>query len=257
MTILAHLSDLHLIEPDHQLRRGLARHRLAYLSTGVPLDADARRRRAQHELMRAERAGADHFILTGDLTEDGVDEQFEVLAQVLDDSGIEPGRITLVPGNHDDYADDSAWQRALLGPLSAYQATSNPDACTVLDAAVIKPISTVLPGQSFLRSAGTLRAHDVRAVERLASDAVSRNRTLVVAQHHPPQRRGVGVVDWIDGLVGSESLHATLVQRGAVHVVHGHVHRRVTRSLHGREHAQIFATESVRDSEHSTRLYRA
>ncbi len=257
MTILAHLSDLHLLEHDHHQRRGVARHRLAFLSTGAPLDAEARRRRAQHELARAARAGADHFVLTGDLTEDGVDAQFEVLAQVLDDSGIEPERITLVPGNHDAYADDGAWQRALLGPLAPYQATSNPDVCTVLDEAVIKPISTVLPGQSFLRSAGRLRAHDVRAVEQLASDPVSRDRTLVVAQHHPPHHRGLGVVDWIDGLVGSESLHELLLQRGAVHVLHGHVHRRLTRSLCGREHAQVFATESVRDTQHSTRLYRA
>jgi 3',5'-cyclic AMP phosphodiesterase CpdA len=98
MTILAHLSDLHLIERNHRQRQGLARQRLMFLSAGSPLEAEARMQRVAASLQAARRGGADHILITGDLTEDGVDSQFELLAEVLHASGIDPQRVTLVPG---------------------------------------------------------------------------------------------------------------------------------------------------------------
>lgn len=261
MTILAHLSDLHMLERDHHKRRGLSRTRLQFLSTGAALDAEARLQRATRLLQLAQRGGADHILLTGDLTEDGVDSQFEMLAEALDLSGVEPERVTLLPGNHDAYVDFHAFDRALAGPLKAFRATSHDRARTVLDDAVIVPISTTIEGQWFTRSRGAIRLDDVARIRRVASDPISRERAVVVAQHHPPSHHPLFAVEWFDGVDNVTAMRDLLQERARVHILHGHTHRRATKHLSGREHAQVFSTASVRDqhdtTELSLRFYRA
>lgn len=261
MTILAHLSDLHMLERDHRKRRGISRTRLQFLSTGAPLDAEARLRRATRLLSLAQRGGADHILVTGDLTEDGVDSQFEMLAEALHKSGADPQTVTLLPGNHDAYVDHRAFDRALEGPLRAYRATSREGTRTVLSDAVILPISTTIEGQWFTRSRGAIRSADVERTKRTASDTVSRNRAVVVAQHHPPSHHPVFAVEWFDGVDNVAPMRDLLHERSRVHVLHGHTHRRTTKHLSGREHAQIFCTASVRDQSEtpaqSLRFYKA
>ncbi|HEX4354604.1 MAG TPA: metallophosphoesterase, partial [Polyangiales bacterium] len=247
MSLLAHLSDLHLLERDHHKRRGLARQRLAFLSTGSPLDAEKRMQRTAATLHAARRAGADHYLITGDLTEDGSDSQFEVLADVLAASKLDPDCVTLVPGNHDGYSDSTAFQRALAGPLRAFQRTSGANARTILPEAVITPISTVVEHQWFTHSRGVIRDEDVLSVRRLASDRISRDRAIVVAQHHPPSHHPVFAMEWIDGVKNAVAMRELLLERTRVHVLHGHTHKLTTKRFSGRSHGQVFSTGSVRD----------
>jgi 3',5'-cyclic AMP phosphodiesterase CpdA len=260
MSILAHLSDLHMLERDHHKRRGLPLRRLQFLSTGAPLDAEARLQRAAAALQQARKLGAEHVLLTGDLTEDGVDSQFEVLAEALDRSGWAADCVTLVPGNHDGYADGTAFARALEGPLRAYRETSGANALTILPGAVVVPVSTMLDEQWFARSRGVVREADVARVRRLASDSISRARAVVVAQHHPPSRHPLFPVEWWDGTANAVAMHDLMLERTRVHVVHGHIHRRTTKHLSGRQHAQVFSTASVRDQHDNglcLRVYKA
>jgi 3',5'-cyclic-AMP phosphodiesterase len=256
MSILAHLSDLHLLERDHHKRRGLPLRRLQFLSTGAPLDAEARLTRVISTLQQARRAGADHVLITGDLTEDGVDSQFEMLAEALERGGLPPEIVTLVPGNHDGYADGKAFARALEGPLKVYRGTSAPDAQTVLPDAVIVPVSTMLPEQWFGRSRGVVRDEDVARVRRLASAGVSRDRAVVVAQHHPPSHHPLFPVEWFDGTGNAGAMGDLLLERTRVHVLHGHVHRHTTKHLSGRLHAQVYSTASIRDQHASGQALR-
>ena len=261
MTLLAHLSDLHLLERGHAKRRGLARQRLAYLSAGAPLDAEWRIRQAVFAFQTALRVGADHVLVTGDLTEDGDRAQFEVLAEVMQRSGLDPENVTLVPGNHDTYSERDAWSRALEGPLRAFRRTSLPGAHTELPGAVILPLSTSVEGQWFTRSSGAIRDTDVHAIRCLASRPDLREHAVVVAQHHPPSPRAL-LLDWIDGVHNAAAERDLLLERTRVHVVHGHVHRELTRTLCGRSHAQIFSASAVRARDTSgiparVRLYRA
>jgi len=248
MSVLAHLSDLHLLERDHHKRRGWPLRRLQFLSVGAALDAEARLKRAVELLREARRLGADHVLITGDLTEDGASGQFEMLAEALWESGLPSERVTLVPGNHDGYADGAAaWARALEGPLREFQPTSSPEALTVLPDAVIVPVSTMLGEQWFARSRGIIREEDVSRVRRLASDTISRGRAVVVAQHHPPSRHPLFPIEWFDGVENAATMRDLLLERTRVHVLHGHTHRHTTKQLSGREHAQVFSTASVRD----------
>src|SRR5262249_48748147 len=105
MTRIAHLSDLHLLEIEHQQRDAAGRLRLSFLSFFRKLDQRERRERVQRALAAYIASGAEHLVITGDLTEDGTEPQFEVLAEVLHESGIDPREITLTAGNHDAYTD--------------------------------------------------------------------------------------------------------------------------------------------------------
>src|SRR5690348_1512783 len=112
MTRIAHLSDLHLLEDDLAARSLKERLRLSFLTFGRSIDAIARRARVARALQNAWEAEADHLVITGDVTEDGIESQFLVLADVLRESDWPAHRVTLVPGNHDAYAEEDAWSRA-------------------------------------------------------------------------------------------------------------------------------------------------
>ena len=258
MSILAHLSDLHLIERDHDKRRGLSRRRLQFLSFGAALNAEARLTRATSLLAQARRSGADHVLITGDLTEDGSAAQFEILAEALHKSRLDPHCVTLVPGNHDGYSAAGAFARALTGPLRAFRRTSAEAAISVLPGAVITPLSTMIDGQWFTRACGAVQHQDLARVRRIASDPISRGRAVVVAQHHPPSPHPVFALQWAHGVRNALAQRDLLLERTRVHVLHGHTHRRTTRHLSGRAHAQVFSAASVRDQQHeSLRFYKA
>src|SRR4051794_40372705 len=105
MTRIAHLSDLHLLENEHQQRDAAGRFRLTFLSFFRKLDQKERCTRVRRALATYGASGAQHLVVTGDLTEDGTAAQFEVLAEVFLESGIDPREVTFTAGNHDAYTD--------------------------------------------------------------------------------------------------------------------------------------------------------
>jgi hypothetical protein len=111
----------------------------------------------------------------------------------------------------------------------------------------------MLDEQWFTRSRGVVRHADVARVRRLAADPISRHKAVVVAQHHPPSHHPLFPVEWFDGVVNALAMRDVLLERSRVHVLHGHTHRRVTKQLSGRLHAQIFSVASIRD-QHDTGL---
>jgi Icc protein len=257
MTRIAHLTDLHLLEDGCHQRSGVARYRLGFLSAGVTWDAAGRRERAQRQLARARALRVDHVLITGDLTEDGLPEQFEDLAHVLNASGFAPEQVTLVPGNHDAYTGYDAFARALEGPLKPYRKTSAPGAVTVLDEVVIKPLSTVIPNQSFTMAAGHSSFSDVRELARLCRSPVVRKRALVVAQHHPAFGIRNPVMNRIEGTLNTEPMRELLASEHHVHVVHGHTHQLSALQLEERSHPQVLCATASRDDGESLRVYTA
>src|SRR5689334_2812563 len=113
MRRIAHLSDVHML--DRETRRSSARYRLATraVSLGRAIDPKGRARKLSRALHAAKASGADHFVLSGDLTELGEHSEFEHLACVLHEAGMPHDGLTMVPGNHDAYASPTAWRKAL------------------------------------------------------------------------------------------------------------------------------------------------
>ena len=252
MTVVAHVTDLHLVEYDHHKRAGAAKSRLLYLNTGRKIDPKARFDRVCEALRRASRS--DHLVITGDLTEDGTDAQFELLAAALAEANVDPEHVTLVPGNHDLYADHCAFARALRGPLHAYAKTSTLGQPVELAGAVVVPVSTAMAHRLWF-SAGTLTVDMAGTLDGLARDPALRDRPLLVAQHHPPLGHGQGLWNWIDGTRAPERGARLLHAHAHMHVLHGHTHTRKSYRVRLDGPEQVHSGAAVLSSSEHVRFY--
>jgi 3',5'-cyclic AMP phosphodiesterase CpdA len=254
---IAHLSDLHLLEPHVERRPLCDRIRLGYLSLLRPIDAAARFKRASRALAHARAKGFDHLVISGDLTEDGEPAQFEELARMLAESGIPADRITLVPGNHDAYSDPRQLSRAFEGPLRPYAAVGAGRAGKVIDLgeAVLLPVSTAVH-QHWASSWGHIDSVGFEHLERRTSDPGIAKRAVVVVQHHAPTRHPIAALQWVDGLRGYGRLLALLRKVRGVQVLHGHLHRAVTRVLELGGISRVFGAPAVvEDDQPRVRFY--
>lgn len=247
---IAHISDLHLLEPRVSLRSALERARLFYLSALRPLSAAGRIRRFRGALESASQGGFDHLVITGDLTEDGKLGQFEEVARVLCESRIAPEKVTLIPGNHDAYEDRDAWKRALLGPLRPFATSSGGGIGKVVDlgAVALFPVSTSVH-QHWSSSWGRIAQAELEALDRRAADPHFSQKALIVAQHHAPHPHKFAPMQWLDGLRENARLLTLLARRATLQVLHGHMHFSITRMLGNDGALRVFGAPAVVESE--------
>jgi Icc-related predicted phosphoesterase len=253
-TRIAHLSDVHMLDArPGRSRSGYSMgHR--FLSFGRPLDAVGRRRKLAHALSTARRVGADHVVISGDLTEIGAPEEFECLAEVLHESGLAPGQLTLVPGNHDLYSSPDAWRWALEGPLAPFRETSAQQPGHVVECAGVRLLPMdVARHQPVTRSAGWIEDAAIDALQRRAADPALRDRPLILVQHHPPFVRKTQPLHWIDGLVGAGRLMGLLEAFRHLFVLHGHLHAAVNRVL-GCGVARVLGATAIVDDREAPRV---
>jgi 3',5'-cyclic AMP phosphodiesterase CpdA len=249
MTLIAHLSDLHILEAEHKQASLTRRGRLRLLSMGRAVDGAGRRARLLSALKCAARA--DHIIISGDLTEDGNPAQFETLAETLHESRVSPTRVTLVPGNHDAYTSQTAFLTALEGPLRAFAETSALGRPIHLPGVTVLPISTAVH-QNVLLARGYLHEDQAHALEKVAKSSRS---PVAVVQHHPPT---FGWFHPVDGLKNLSVVQNVLRAHGHVHVFCGHTHIPFSRFVHSTDDTpRILCAPAVVDHAQPVRMYRA
>lgn len=254
ITRIAHLSDAHVLDPGPSRTRAGWSMRTRFLSFGRPLDAAGRQRKLRRAIDAAKRVGADHVVISGDLTEIGAPGEYETLAEVLHDSALPPERVTLVPGNHDLYSDAGGWRWALEGPLLAYAPTSagEPGKIVEAGAAMIMPLDATFH-QPVTRSAGIMADSTLELVARRATDAKLAGRPLVVVQHHPPFERATSAMHWLDGLVGAARMMQVMEAFRNLFVLHGHLHHIIDRAL-SCGIPRIFGATAVVDDRDAARI---
>lgn len=264
MRRIAHLSDVHTLDPQH--RRSSTRYRFAtkVVSMGRAVDPTSRARKLTRALAVAKASGADHVVITGDLTEMGDASEFEHFANLLEEAGLPEDGVTLVPGNHDAYTSGAAWRRALEGPLARWANASATEAGKLVirgDVAFL-PIDTSC-FQSLARSGGLFTPEAARAVQARIDDPALRDKAIMLVMHHPPfVHHKNPVAEWIDGLRGCAHVLDMLAQHPQVQILHGHMHRVVDRiATLGKgvagvaNRARIFgAPATVDDSEDTPRV---
>jgi len=231
MRRIAHLSDVHILDSEH--RRSSARYRIATkaVSLGRPVDPRIRAKKLARGLAAAKASGADHVVITGDLTEVGDASEFECFANILFDARLPDDAVTLVPGNHDAYTSGAAWRRALEGPLKAWAATSATEPGKVVDrgAVAFLPVDTSC-FQSIARSGGLFTPDAARAVKATLDDPAFAGKAIVLVQHHPPfQHHKNPLAQWVDGLRGCTHVLDMLAAHPRLQILHGHLHRVVDR----------------------------
>jgi Icc protein len=195
------------------------------------------------------------LLITGDLTEEGSDDQFEALARILLEGPWAPERVTLLPGNHDGYCSLDGFERALQGPLRPFARTSRNVEPLFMDGLALIPIST-LRAQHYIRSGGELRASDLARIKALSASSELRSRAVVLGMHHPPLTVGLPGGHWLDGLAGHWGVLKMLRELEHCHAICGHVHRSFSRRVRLQGPAQLFAAPAVVDNPQPLRLYR-
>ena len=110
---LVHFSDVHIqVDYAKQAWAGLGWRRWAALVEMLGLQRSARYVDAEATLRRLADAvdaqHADHAVLSGDLTAMALPEEFERARACLGALAETPGRLTVIPGNHDVYAPDAS-----------------------------------------------------------------------------------------------------------------------------------------------------
>jgi len=218
----AQLSDLHLPPmPRVGLRQLAGKRLLGYVSWH-------KRRKYEHradvlEALRADLAmqAPEHIAVTGDLTNLGLSEEFHRAERWLRQLGP-PDRVTVVPGNHDAYAVDSAaaMRRALGRRLRDDRGGGEFPLLHIRRAIAFIGVSTAVPS-----GLGQARGRVGQAqLDRLAAQLAATERqglTRVVLLHHPPQPDAEGARR---GLDDAPALRATIAAEGADLILHGHSH---------------------------------
>jgi hypothetical protein len=246
------LCQYHLIEDGWQKRREAAG---GFASAACSAAGSGAAPAASPQALAA-RARADHLMITGDLTEDGHDEAFEVLADELARGPIPPEAVTLVPGNHDAYTDGVAFERALAGPLAPWARTSRPGAVTRIGGTVLVALSTAVH-QHYTRSVGALGGDQLQVLRAMVSVRAFARGVIVLAMHHPPFGMRLPPMHWLDGFVEHRHLKGLLAEHPHVHVLHGHTHRAEDRAVRRDGPAQVFSAAAVIEAEDPLRVYEA
>lgn len=226
MRRIAHLSDVHILDARAGTRRARYRFATKLVALGRrAVDPRARTRRLANALRLAKASRADHFVISGDLTEVGEEAEFEQFAEVLHDAELPEDSVTLVPGNHDAYSASQAWTRAMNGPLARFAAASAaaPGKVVERDHVAFFPLDTTC-FQTIARSGGVFTKQSAEAIEQRLSDSAFRDKAIVLVVHHPPFHP-VKALQWIDGLRGKALVLDLLARHPRLQLLHGHLHR--------------------------------
>ncbi len=165
----------------------------------------------------------DHTVITGDLTHIGLPQEFAEVRRWLEDLGP-PATVTVVPGNHDQYAPPQGpqvlspwrpWFDDGSEPQVVWPSVRHRHGVTLIgvNTAVVSP-----PGFATGRVG---RAQLARLREALRA---ARGSTRVVCVHHSPMP---GHDRPRKAMTDAAAVYACLDDEGAELVLHGHGHRSI------------------------------
>ena len=226
--LLAHLSDPHLsslnsVKPGDLLNKRL----LGYLSW-------RRRRRHEHrgevleallEDMRIQ--SPDHIAITGDMTHLGLPEEFQEVRHWLQLLG-DPGRVSLVPGNHDAYVavpwrhSFALWEEYMCADSPSENAADYPcfPSLRIRGPLALIGVSSARPMRPLLAT-GAVGASQLHWLDRLLAIAGTKGLYRVLLIHHPPLPHSIA---WRKRLTDSAALCTIIRRHGVEMVLHGHAH---------------------------------
>lgn len=126
---------------------------------------------------------ADHVLITGDLTTTALESEFHAVRGALGPLLADPGRVTILPGNHDRYTTGSVRYRHFEEWFGAYGPSRAYPWLRMLDeeTAILGLDAT----RSHISATGRLPERQLDAARRLVEDRTRGPRRLIVANHYP------------------------------------------------------------------------
>jgi len=232
---LAHISDVHIAPlPALGLRHLNLKRGLGYLNW-------QRARKHTHsrfalDLIVADALahGPDHVAVTGDLINLGLPAEYEAATAWLASVGS-PGRVTVVPGNHDiyttlrndpgvarwaDYMRSDAWGQRFSSEATARVAGLPFPFVRRVGPVALIGVNSAVETPPFV-AAGEVGEAQRKALGEVLSQLDGEGLIRVVLIHHPPLP---GQAPPRRGLRDAPELSRVLAEHGAELVLHGHNH---------------------------------
>jgi 3',5'-cyclic AMP phosphodiesterase CpdA len=232
---LAHVSDTHVLSPEGVHWRELFFNKRITGWANTRLRRGRVYRRRYLEAVLDEASNADHVVVTGDVTNLALEEEYvEALRLLTSRSGRT--EITIVPGNHDLYLPSIRREGRFQRRFSPFVRSDLPDLGVPVEAgtypfvklrgpAAIIGLSSAVPRPPFV-SAGRLGERQLRALQAILARPEVRERFPVILVHHPPVDSRPRLLQLRDGLVDGAALRGVLAPLPRGLVLFGHLHVR-------------------------------
>jgi 3',5'-cyclic AMP phosphodiesterase CpdA len=181
-----------------------------------------------------ERHGADHLVLSGDLTAYALEQEFAAAHAALGALADDPARCTVIPGNHDTFTPGSVHRRRFEARFG-HLLTSDIEGSGVEgpypfvrllgdEVAVVGMLSARVPRVPGL-ALGWVGRRQLAALRDLLQDRRLVGRAILVVVHHAPLTPGGRPDRRHHGLSDASELLA-LLRGPRFAVLHGHLHHR-------------------------------
>lgn len=238
---VAHFSDLHVLALDGVATSRFLNKRFTGL-VNLRLKREHKHRPGHVRAVAREvaRAKVDHVVITGDLTNLALEQEFEAVRRLIEeDLGLDAENVTIVPGNHDLYTHGAMRSQRFTKFFAPYLESDLPELGADISLGrfpVVKlrgplaliGMSSAVPRPPLVAS-GELGAKQLEALSRiLAHDEVKR-RTSILALHHPIHNPPSRIKTLVEGLVDADDLEDVIASLPSGLVLHGHLHNRMQR----------------------------
>jgi 3',5'-cyclic AMP phosphodiesterase CpdA len=240
---IAHFSDLHVLALE-----GVPTHRFfnkrftGWVNLRVKRAHKHRPGHVRAVAREITRARVDHGVITGDLTNLALEQDFLAVRSLLEeDLGLKPDQISAVPGNHDLYTRGALRDQRFTKYFHDYVASDLPELCADIPLGrfpfvklrgptAIIGLSSAVPRPPLMAS-GELGKPQLAALKRILAHSEVQKRTPVILLHHPIHNPPSSMKTFAEGLWDAKGLIKELsgLHRGLV--LHGHLHVRRQRAL--------------------------
>jgi 3',5'-cyclic AMP phosphodiesterase CpdA len=265
---IAHFSDLHVLALDGvPTHRFLNKRFTGWVNLRVKrghIHRPAHVRAIAREITRAK---VDHVIITGDLTNLALEQEFAAVRTLLEEHlGLDPSQISAVPGNHDLYTHGAMRDQRFTKYFHDYVASDLPELSAEIPLGrfpfvklrgpcAIIGLSSAVPRPPIMAS-GFLGKPQLEAFARILKHPEVQKRTPVIALHHPIHNPKNKLKTFMKGLEDADALIAELsgLHRGLL--LHGHLHVRQKATLGTPlgELLSVGATSASLDHEHEHKM---
>jgi 3',5'-cyclic AMP phosphodiesterase CpdA len=265
---IAHFSDLHVLAlegvPTH---RFLNKRFTGWVNLRVKRAHKHRPAHVRAVAREITRAKVDHVVITGDLTNLALEQEFVAVRELLEEHlGLDPHEISAVPGNHDLYTRGAMRDQRFTKYFHDYVASDLPELCADIPLGrfpfvklrgpvAIVGLSSAVPRPPLMAS-GELGKPQLEALTRILAHPEVQKRTPVILLHHPIHNPPTKVKTFVEGLWDADALIAKLAGLHRGLVLHGHLHVRRQRALATPlgELLSVGATSASLDHEHEHKM---
>jgi 3',5'-cyclic AMP phosphodiesterase CpdA len=233
--LIAHISDPHLSPlPPVTSSQLMSKRLIGYINwqrnrknslTGSPLPRLIERLRGYKP---------DHVIVSGDLVNLALPDEFLQAKQWLDDLGS-PEMVSMVPGNHDAYVRSGLhqikqhWAPYFQSDTASPTQESGFPFYRVRGGVAIIGLSSAVATPPFFAT-GRIGSAQLIRLETLLNEARWANLRRLVVLHHPPHERATY---WHKRLTDAEKFRAVIARAGADLILHGHTHQNSSALING------------------------